>query len=165
MSDIFTYKVADSGSLTDTAQITVNITGTNDAPVIWAPAVFDYLSGATPATPLNTLKFADVDSTGNVTVALGTDDTGSAFAATSGDGVTVGGSAIAMTLSRHDCRDQCLLGGGPCDLQHGRQCRDTITVSINDGAGGTDTQTFTVNNRGGQRIRRGLSGQRNLQCP
>ncbi|WP_028445790.1 DUF4347 domain-containing protein, partial [Chitinimonas koreensis] len=84
----------DTGTLSVAATVTVE--AVNDAPVITAPASIAVTEDV--SSVLSGISFADVDAdTGSVTVTL-TVGSGS-LAATSGGGVTVGGSATALTLS------------------------------------------------------------------
>ncbi|WP_211236856.1 Ig-like domain-containing protein [Chitinimonas koreensis] len=84
------------GALTNSTSITLDVTAVNDAPTITAPASIAVTEDV--AAALTGISFSDVDAgSGNVTVTL-TVGSGS-LSATSGGGVTVGGSATALTLS------------------------------------------------------------------
>ena len=115
-------------------------------PVIWAPTQHNFVGGTT--TPINTLKFADVDSAGNVTVVLSVaNNTVGTFAATSGSGVVATSSnanatlqlvgtiaAINAYLAANNVSYTKIAGGA-----------NTVRVAIMDNAGGSDAETFTIN--------------------
>src|SRR4029077_5986889 len=90
-----TTQVSD-GSLTASTTSTVNITPVNDAPTLSAPATFTVTEDVAGNLTYTGTPFADVD-TGSLTVTLSIAD--GAVNATTGGGVTVGGTGIARTFS------------------------------------------------------------------
>jgi T1SS-143 domain-containing protein len=145
VTEVFTYQATDSGGLSDTASITVNIAGRNDAPVIWSPAAHNYVGNTGTAHPIHVLKFSDVDSPGIVTVTLLSDDTGARFYASDSAGVTVWGNGEQFMDLRGTIADiNAFIAAKKLTYAMNDSSQDTIMVIINDGNGGTDSQTFTV---------------------
>ncbi|MBV7544294.1 hypothetical protein, partial [Acidovorax sp. sic0104] len=76
--------------------ITLNATAVNDAPVATVPATISVTEDV--ATALTGISFSDVDA-GSSSVTATLSVSGGTLAATSGGGVTVGGTATALTLT------------------------------------------------------------------
>ncbi|MFD0389826.1 hypothetical protein ACFQ4K_21835 [Tistrella bauzanensis] len=137
------------GALTDSDTITLTVTAVNDAPVIDVP------DGATIAvtedvvSALTGISFADVDAGSSVvtvtlSVASGT------LAATSGSGVTVGGTASALTLTGSITDINAFIAAS--NVGFTTAANDTtdvvLTVAIDDGgfsgSGGAQTDSATI---------------------
>jgi len=90
-----TYHVSD-GAETSTANKTLRVVATNDPPIIAAPASFAFTEDT--AAALTGISFSDPDAdSGALTVTFSVPS--GALSATSGGGVTVGGTASALTLN------------------------------------------------------------------
>ena len=126
----FTYTLVDGNGATSTSSLTITIVGTNDAPT---------LSGQTSAqagedaliTVGGQLAVADVDASDTHSWSLNNNGQGQygAFA------VDASG-AWTYVLNNASTQVQALAAG--------QQVTDTITVTVNDGQGGTATQLITV---------------------
>ena len=100
----FTFQVQDDGGTANGGvdldatprTLTIDITAANDAPVVTVPAVINVVEDV--ASALTGIVFADVDAAAGSVVATLSVASGT-LAATSGDGVTVGGTASALTLT------------------------------------------------------------------
>ncbi|MFL7790658.1 MAG: Calx-beta domain-containing protein [Anaerolineae bacterium] len=126
--DVFTYTISD-GALTDTATVTVTVTAVNDPPV----AVNDSGSGFT----------TDEDTafiTGNV---LANDSDPDAS-----DTLSVSGLDTSGTLGSVANNGDGTFDYDPDDqfeyLAAGEQATDTLTYTVSDGNGGTDTAVVTI---------------------
>ena len=129
-----------------TATASVTVSAVNDAPTVTAPgsiALTEDVAGA-----LTGISFADVDvATGNMvatfTVAQG------ALAATSGGGVTVGGTATALTLTGTPANLNAFIAGSA--LTYTSAANDTTSVTLgvsvddlgNTGSGGAQSSGVT----------------------
>ncbi len=152
----FTFQVKDNGGTANggvdtdpaTHTITFDVTAVNDAPVVWAPSDLNFVpaSGSTSDTTyLNMVKFADVDSTGNVTVKFTTDDNGARFFAANNGGVTVSGNnSTTLTLVGTIAAINTFIADNHISYDMNDTSTDHVTVSINDGSGGTDSATINV---------------------
>ncbi|WP_048707778.1 tandem-95 repeat protein [Microvirga massiliensis] len=132
------------------ATINVNVEPANDAPVVSAPSSFSLMEDTPKA--LTGISFSDVDAGSNlVTVTLSVP--AGALAASSGSGVSVGGTASAMTLVGTIAGINAFIAGGGVSYIPVANETATIvlTVSINDGgnagSGGalTDARTVDLN--------------------
>ena len=149
----FTYTVT-SGGVTETATVTVNVTGVNDAPVNTLPAS-GWATSEDTSIALTGLSVADVDAgSGPMTVSLSV--TAGSLTALSGGNVTVTGSGTAtITLSGTLADINAYLASAavpsyaPVANANGAA---TLTMTTNDGgntgAGGpltdVDTRPITI---------------------
>ena len=127
VTDVFTYEVADGNGGFDTADLSVTVTGTNDAPVAVAdmgtvsedgPGVAVDLTGNdTDVDTLDDLEIQSVDTTGT----LGQ--------------VTINPDNDSVTYDPN---------GQFESLAAGQTATDTFTYTVSDGNGGVDTATTTV---------------------
>ena len=121
------------GAQTSTlANVTLNVTAVNDAPTVTAPGTI-----TTPedvATPLTGIAFADVDAGSGSVIATFTVGAGT-LAATSGSGVTVGGTATNRTLSGTITAINSFLAGNGLTYTTALDATtaQTLGVSLNDG--------------------------------
>jgi len=121
---LFTYTITDSHGGTDTASVTVTVTGANDPPV----ATDDSRS-------------VSEDSTGATVSVLGND--------TDAESQTLSVSAVDTTgttgLVTNNGTDVTYDPNGQFEyLAAGQTAADTFTYTVSDGHGGTDTATVTV---------------------
>ncbi|OSQ33501.1 beta strand repeat-containing protein, partial [Thalassospira sp. MCCC 1A01428] len=78
--------------------ISVNVTNVNDAPTVTGvPATVTVTEDIASNLDLSAITFADVDSSGDITVTFSAG--GGTLAASDGTGVTVGGTSTALTLT------------------------------------------------------------------
>lgn len=127
--------------------ITLQVAAINDAPTITAPGSISTTEDASGA--LTGISFADVDAgNNNVTVTLSVPS--GTLSATSGSGVTVGGTASALTLSGTiaDINAFIAASGVSFTTASNASANVTLTVAINDGgnsgSGGAQTDSTTV---------------------
>ncbi|MGE5526100.1 MAG: tandem-95 repeat protein, partial [Rhodospirillaceae bacterium] len=95
----FTFSVRDTTGnayAISPSTITLNITPVNDAPTVAAPASLDYTEDSAGQVLFTGTPFADIDSS-SLTVTLSVTD--GTIAASSGTGITLGGTATATTFS------------------------------------------------------------------
>ncbi len=141
------FTVNDGTFTSAAAHRTVTVAAVNDAPTITAPAGLTVTEDV--ASALTGISFADVDAgAGPVTVTLSVP--AGTLAADSGSGVTVGGTATALTLTGTTASINAFITASrltyttPQDDTTNR----TLTVSINDGGniggGGAKEATTTV---------------------
>jgi VCBS repeat-containing protein len=131
--DSFSYTVSDGNGGTDTATVSVTVTGVNDAPA----AADD--SGATNADipltiPANNLLSNDTDP-----------DTGDSLSITAVDVISAQGATV--TLNAGNIRYDPTTGTGLADfiaLAAGETVSDTFSYTVNDGNGGSATATVSV---------------------
>ena len=134
------------GALTTTDTWLVNVTAVNDAPTVTVPASIPVTEDV--ASAVTGLSFADVDAgSGAVTVTLSVGS--GALAATGGAGVTVGGSAGALTLTGSIADINAFIAASKVSFLTAQDSVATVTlgVSINDGGntgGGAMTGSGSV---------------------
>jgi len=84
------------GAMTDTDTVAITVNAVDDAPIIKAPALLYLAEVATGnVSPINRISFQDADSPGIVRVTLAMDNGSDVLSATTGGGVTVGGSGTS----------------------------------------------------------------------
>ncbi|WP_424630070.1 DUF5801 repeats-in-toxin domain-containing protein [Bradyrhizobium sp. SYSU BS000235] len=152
----FTFQVKDNGGTnnggvdTDPTPNTITF-DVNTAPVIWAPAAFNFgpasTNNADMVTKLNLLKFADAGSdTAAMTVTLQTNDGSARFLATGNSDVTVGGNnTTSMTLTGTLAAINAFIADNHLTYDLNNDSSDKITVTITDNHGASDTATINVN--------------------
>lgn len=135
------------GAQQDSETVTLQVSAVNDAPTITAPGSISITEDASGA--LTGISFADVDAgSSNVTVTLSVPS--GTLSATSGSGVTVGGTASALTLSGTiaDINAFIAASGVSFTTASNAVSNVTLTVAINDGgnsgSGGAQTDSTTV---------------------
>ncbi len=130
LNDTFTYTIDDGNTGTDTATVTINVTGINDAPDAvddgYATDENAVLNEGVPGVLVND---TDAESQG-LTV------TGFDAVSTSGAAVTVNGNGSFSYDPTGSATIQALTVG--------QTLNDTFTYTIDDSNGGTDTATVTV---------------------
>ncbi len=141
--------VNDGTHSSTTATATIDVVATNDAPVIWAPDVINFVPAGSDSsnyvTNLNTIKFADVDTPTSVTVSFTTNDGSARFLATGTADVGVAGNnTTSLTLTGTVVAINAFIAGNHVVYDLNNTSTDAITVTINDGAGGSDSQTISV---------------------
>ncbi|MFM9844655.1 MAG: cadherin-like domain-containing protein, partial [Dongiaceae bacterium] len=148
-TDSFTYQVADGNGGFDSATVTLIVTAVNDAPVLAAPGTIAVTEDT--AAAISGISVADVDvGTGMVTVTLAVPSGG--LSAASSGGVTVGGTASALTLTGTLADINTFLGGSNVTytpaLNNDSDVNLTVTVNDkgNTGTGGakSDSEVITL---------------------
>ncbi|MGO4831050.1 beta strand repeat-containing protein, partial [Rhizobiaceae sp. 2RAB30] len=127
---------------------TVSVAAVNDAPVVSLPP--SLTANEDVATPLTGISFADVDAgSASVTVTLSVPS--GTLAAVTGGGVTVGGTASALTLTGSVANINAFITGSNVRFTTAANATGDVvlTVTINDGgnSGGaaqTDSGTVTI---------------------
>ncbi|WP_341486572.1 VCBS domain-containing protein [Pararhizobium sp. A13] len=148
VTELFTYTVRDPHGLTDTAQLTITITGTNDIVSITSGAqngavVEDADTTALPTDSLNaagTISFTDVDLTDGHTAS---------FAPTAGETAlgtfSLDPASEAANAANGSVQWRYALNNGASQyLAAGQSVVEHYTVTVNDGHGSTATQVVTV---------------------
>ncbi|BCH33357.1 hypothetical protein MesoLjLc_52870 [Mesorhizobium sp. L-8-10] len=126
----------------------VSVTAVNDAPVATLPA--NIVASEDVATALTGISFSDADAgSGSVTVTLSVPS--GTLAASNGGGVTVGGTASALTLTGSIININTFIAGSNVTFTTAANASGDVmlTVGINDGgnSGGpaeTDSGTVTI---------------------
>ncbi len=129
----FTFTLTDANNHASTAAVsTITVTAVNDRPDLTLPASIGVTEDV--ASPLTGLSFSDVDAgTSNVTVTLAV-ATGT-IGATTGGGVTVGGTATARTLTGTVANINAFIAASGVSYTTALNdtTTQTLTVTINDG--------------------------------
>ena len=131
----------------DSTTVTLSVTAVNDAPVVSVPANIGVTEDT--ASALTGISFSDVDAGGSsvtatLSVASGT------LAATSGGGVTVGGTSSALTLTGTVANINAFIAGSNLTFTTAANATAdvTLTVAIDDGgntgSGGAQTDSDTT---------------------
>ena len=145
--------VNDGSANSNTATAPSTSTGVNDAPVNILPASIS-VTEVTP-TKLATIQVSDADAgSGNITVTVSIPGNSGTLSAVSGGGVTIGGSATALTLTGSVANINAFLSNVAQSVTYTPLANSntdvTLTVTTNDngntGSGGskTDTDTLTL---------------------
>ena len=140
LTETFTYTVSDGNGGTDTATITVNASGQNDAPTANDDTI--NVTVGTPATG-NVITSSDTDPDGDsLTVsAIAGGSVGSAVTGTYGTFTLNSNGSYTYTVDTTNS-DVIAWQSGDAVLT------ETFTYTVSDGNGGTDTATITVNASG-----------------
>ena len=140
LTETFTYTVSDGNGGTDTATITVNASGQNDAPTANDDTI--NVTVGTPATG-NVITSSDTDPDGDsLTVsAIAGGSVGSAVTGTYGTFTLNSDGSYTYTVDTTNS-DVIAWQSGDAVLT------ETFTYTVSDGNGGTDTATITVNASG-----------------
>ncbi|MBV7544653.1 Ig-like domain-containing protein, partial [Acidovorax sp. sic0104] len=135
------------GAQTDSETVTLVVTAVNDAPTATVPTSIAFTEDMAGA--VTGISFADLDAgSSSVTVTLSVP--AGAMAATSGGGVTVGGTASALTLSGSIANINTFIAGSNVAYTPAANASGnvTLTVNINDGgntgSGGAQSDSATV---------------------
>lgn len=130
------------GAKTATATLNYSITAVNDAPVNTVPANIGVTEKQ--ASVLTGISFSDVDAGSAVVLVTLSVPTGT-LAATSGGGVTVGGTSTALTLTGSIADINAFIAASKVTFTTITAGNVILTVSINDngntGSGGSQTDT------------------------
>ena len=146
-TDTFTYTVSDGQGGTDTATVTVTITGTNDGPVASADAVGVGEDDVAATTGNLLANDSDVDVGDALSVTSVQTEAGTVTA------IDPAGGAVGITLAMGGVLTIAADGsysyspnGEFGSLAAGQTASETVTYTVSDGNGGTDTAvvTFTV---------------------
>ncbi|MCS6813316.1 MAG: DUF4347 domain-containing protein [Cyanobacteria bacterium] len=136
-TETLTVTVNDGGNTGGGAQTasrtkTITVTAINDAPTVTAPAAIAVIEDQ--ASPLTGISFADVDAGAGIVTATFTVGAGT-LAATTGGGVTVGGTTTNRTLSGTLANINAFLAAGNLTYTTvlDSVVAQTLGVSINDG--------------------------------
>ncbi|WP_172147244.1 DUF4347 domain-containing protein [Pseudomonas tumuqii] len=131
----------------DSTTVTLSVTAVNDAPVVSVPASIGVTEDT--ASTLTGISFSDVDAGGGSVIATLSVASGT-LAATSGGGVTVGGSSSALTLTGTVANVNAFIAGSNLTYTTAANATTdvTLTVAINDsgntGSGGAQSDSDTT---------------------
>ncbi|WP_457155406.1 VCBS domain-containing protein, partial [Mesorhizobium sp. P5_C1] len=152
VTEVFTYTVRDPHGLTDTAQLTITVTGTNDGPIAVADTnVGDAVTEA-GVNPGNTPFADDASAIGNVLtndtdVDVGDSKTVSAVNGGAGNvGLAVVGTYGSVTIGS-DGSYTYTLNNADADtnaLAQGATATDQFTYTVKDANGATSSTTLTI---------------------
>ena len=150
-TDVFTYTISDGKGGTDTAMLTITVTGVNDAPVA-VPDTNSIMEGTTTApstvsgdvTPGTAGQDYDPDMGGTFSVsgvAAGTQSSASGNV-----GTAVGGTYGSVTIAADGTYTYTLDNSKPVTnaLAAGQTATDVFTYTITDDKGATSTTTLTI---------------------
>src|SRR6185437_11625193 len=146
------------GALTGSVAVTMDVTAVNDAPTVSAPA--SYLGTANNPIAIDGISFGDVDSEGGQEIATFSVASG-ALTATASGGITLGGTATALTATGTIANLNSFISGN--HLTFTGTTSETLTISIDDqgntGAGpvGGYTVSTTANLVFGPEVTGGLN--------
>ena len=136
------------GAQTGSDTVTLQVSAVNDTPVVTAPASISVTEDA--STALTGISFADVDAGSSSVTATFSVPSGS-LSATSGAGVTVGGSGTgSLTLTGNIADINTFVSANGVSFQTAPNATGNVvlTVEINDGgntgSGGVQSDTTTV---------------------
>ena len=139
-SDSFTFSVSDGAGGSATQSFTVNITGVNDTPTlsaVTAGSLTDTAANDSFSNITGTLSGADRDSGQTLTYGIsgGTVSAGTSTLAGTYGSLSLNTSTGAYTYTPNATAINALTANAS----------DSFTFSVSDGAGGSATQSFTVN--------------------
>jgi len=141
------FVVNDGNSDSDTATKQVSVTAVNDAPIVTAPASIGVTEDV--ASVLTGISFSDADAGGSsVTVTLSVPS--GSLAATSGGGVTVGGTSSALTLSGSIADINAFIAASSVSFTTAANATADVILSVgiddggHTGSGGAQTDSATV---------------------
>lgn len=146
-ADSFTFTVSDGTNILSTETFAITVTPVNDAPVIAAPASIPVTENVTMA--LTGISFSDADAGSGAIEAMFSVPSGTLSASTGG-GVTAGGTDSALTLTGTCANINTYISGGSLFYTSAFNANGsvTLTVSGNDsgytGGGGPQTTSTTV---------------------
>ncbi|TPI53340.1 hypothetical protein FJ420_31800, partial [Mesorhizobium sp. B3-1-3] len=148
VTEVFTYTVRDPHGLTDTAQLTLTVTGTNDVVSITSGAqngavVEDADTTPSPIDSLNaagTITFNDVDLSDGHTASFAPTAGETALGTFSLDPVSEAANAANGSVQWH----YALNNAAAQYLAAGQSVVEHYTVTVNDGHGSTASQHVTV---------------------
>ncbi|WP_413044195.1 DUF4347 domain-containing protein [Pseudomonas sp. YJ42] len=141
------FKVNDGSDDSNTATKQVSVTAINDAPVASMPA--NILVTEEAASALTGISFSDADAGGGSVTATFSVASGT-LSATSGGGVTVGGTSSALTLTGTVANINAFIAGNNLAFTTAANATANVilTVAIDDGgntgSGGAQTDSDTV---------------------
>ena len=161
---VYTITVDDANGGTDTQDVTVTITGSNDAPVIAVVDVAGSITEGTTLTDSGSITFTDLDLTDTPTATEVTKSVTTALTLTAAqqtaieDAFTI--SPDAGNTNNGTINWDYTITEAELDfLAAGETVTVVYTITVDDGNGGTDTQDVTVTITGSQR-RPGHRGRR-----
>ncbi|RWI93539.1 MAG: adhesin [Mesorhizobium sp.] len=128
VTEVFTYTVRDPHGLTDTAQLTITVNGTNDGPVITSGTQAGSVTEDTQLTATGQVQASDVDN--------GATQTYSGNAAGSYGSFAVDASTGVWTYTLDNAAHQ--------NLAQGESHVEIFTVTVTDDKGATTTQDVTI---------------------
>ena len=131
-TDTFTYTISDGNGGTDSAEIVITVTGTNDAPV----AVDDTGAVNEDATLVVNQANGLIDNND-------TDLDGDTLTITAGEGITLG-TYGTLTLATDGSYSYIATTAAANALAAGETVTDTFSYIISDGNGGTDTADLVI---------------------
>ena len=145
-SDTFTYEVSDGKGGTDTAEIVITVTGTNDAPVAvddTGAVDEDATLSVSQVDGVIDSNDSDVDGDTLSVTAIRTGSEAGTGTAGSVDGTTTG-TYGTLTLNANGSYTYVADQAAADALADGASASDTFTYEVSDGKGGTDTAEIVI---------------------
>ncbi|WP_377827446.1 VCBS domain-containing protein [Bradyrhizobium lupini] len=149
VTDVFSYTNSDNHGGSSSSSLTIKITGSNDGPTITSGVQSGTVVEDAPATPdpsdslnaVGTISFNDVDlSDGHTATFAAAPGNSTALGTFSLDPVSEAANAANGTVQWH----YALNNAAAQYLAQGQSVTESYVVTVNDGHGGTVTQTVTV---------------------
>ncbi len=146
---VYTITVDDANGGTDTQDVTVTITGANDAPVIAVVDVTGVITEGTTLTDSGSITFTDLDLTDTPTASEATKSVTTALTLTAAQQTAIENaftiSADAGNTNNGTINWDYTITEAELDfLAAGETVTVVFTITVDDGNGGTDTQDVTV---------------------
>ena len=146
---VYTITVDDANGGTDTQDVTVTITGSNDAPVIAVVDVAGAITEGTTLTDAGSITFTDLDLTDTPTATEVTKSVTTALTLTAAQQAAIE-NAFSISPDAGNTNngtinwDYTITEGELDFLAAGETVTVVYTITVDDGNGGTDTQDVTV---------------------
>ena len=146
---VYTITVDDGNGGTDTQDVTVSITGSNDAPVIAVVDVAGAITEGSTLTDAGSITFTDVDLTDTPTASEVTKSVTTALTLTAAQQTAIE-NAFSISPDAGNTNngtinwDYTITEGELDFLAAGETVTVVYTITVNDANGGTDTQDVTV---------------------
>lgn len=131
LDDTFSYTVDDGNGSTDTAIVTVTVTGVNDSPL-----ANDDTGATDEDTVLNVSAPGILDNDTDI-------DVGDILSVTNFDAISANGATVSVNSDgsyTYDPTSSAIIQA----LDAGDNLNDTFAYTVDDGKGGTDTATVTI---------------------
>ena len=147
---VFTITVNDGNGGTDTQDVTINITGANDAPVIAIVDVTGIITEGGTVSETGSITFTDLDLTDTPTATEVTQSVTTALTLTAPQQAAIENaftiSAAGGNTNNGTINWDYTIADTDLDfLAAGETVTVVFTITVDDGNGGTDTQDVTIN--------------------
>ncbi|MHC5112207.1 MAG: VCBS domain-containing protein, partial [Planctomycetota bacterium] len=147
---VFTITVDDGNGGSDTQDVTINITGSNDTPVITPVDVAGTITEGGTVSEAGSITFTDLDLTDTPTATEVTKSVTTALTLTAGQQAAIE-NAFTISPDAGNTNDGTInwdytIADADLDfLADGETVTVVFTITVDDGNGGSDTQDVTIN--------------------